>query len=269
MHLRILFHLALLSFAFSFWTSPAKAESWTKTYQLSGMPTLTITADDADIRVSSWARPEIEATIKSRDQHTILGRARIDERQVADSVTIAVRKRRRVVTLFDDGAHQLLVEVHMPVSGHVILKTGDGDIAVSGVEGDLDLHTGDGSQTIRDVAGSLRSMAGDGSVNAKGVFGSVQVTASDGNVDLEASAGSRLDGDWRLQIGDGDLRIALPPSLSANLDAHTANGSIDAALPVMVVGPTERRRLRGVLAKGGHVLAIRVGDGNIDLRQAS
>jgi hypothetical protein len=61
--------------------------------------------------------------------------------------------------------------------------------------------------------------------------------------------------------------VRLPDGLSADIEAHTGDGTISSQLPLMVSGILGRRDLSGKLAGGGPTLQIRTGDGSIRLER--
>ena len=71
----------------------------------------------------------------------------------------------------------------------------------------------------------------------------------------------------RLRSGDGGITLRLPDDLSADLDAHTGDGSIDLDLQVTVSGAITSSTVRGKLGAGGPPLKVQTGDGSIHLRR--
>ena len=82
--------------------------------------------------------------------------------------------------------------------------------------------------------------------------------------------------DWEITTGDGGVTVYLPGGFSAQVDAHTGDGSIRNELQIDGQGievekdsedrDERRRTLRGRLGDGGRNLRIRTGDGSIRLR---
>lgn len=73
---------------------------------------------------------------------------------------------------------------------------------------------------------------------------------------------------WEISTGDGSVSLYLPSDFSADLDAHTGDGSIrnDLTIERSVDEEKSRRSLKARLGAGGKVLRVRTGDGSIRLR---
>jgi hypothetical protein len=82
-------------------------------------------------------------------------------------------------------------------------------------------------------------------------------------VEAEVKDGSRLDGDWRIQTGDGSVHVRVPKSLAADLEAHTGDGHIRFDLPVTTNGGKDEHTSQAKLNGGGPALVVRTGDGSI------
>jgi hypothetical protein len=72
--------------------------------------------------------------------------------------------------------------------------------------------------------------------------------------------------DWSITTGDGGVAVYLPADFSAQIDAHTGDGTIRNELQVTTEGDVSRRNLRGRIGAGGKLLKIRTGDGGIRLK---
>src|SRR5882672_12501141 len=147
---------------------PARADEWSKTFNLTGKPDLRIETSDANIRVSTWDQNTIEARVTT--SHYKIGEdgIRIEERQNGDSVEIDVRYPHNNIVFGFNRSHRVDIEIHMPREGRVNLRTGDGMNEISGFKGEMDLHTSDGSETLDGVDGKLRATTGDGPIRANG-----------------------------------------------------------------------------------------------------
>ena len=150
------------------------------------------------------------------------------------------------------------------LSGRIDLRTGDGSIRASDIAGNLTFDTGDGSITIEGAEGELVLDTGDGSVNVSGKLGAIKLHTGDGSITYRAERGSAMTGPWEITTGDGGVTLYLPPDFSADLDAHTGDGTIRNDLNVEGEGgERQRRTLRGKIGSGGPVLRVRTGDGAI------
>lgn len=258
--------LSLVALAFTLAIRPARAEEWSKTYNISGRPDLRIETSDANIRVTTWDQKTIEAKVITSRYKIGEGGIRVEERQSGDSVEINVHYPHHNFNV-EWGSHRVDIIIQMPREGRVNLRTGDGKIEVAGLKGDMDLHTGDGSINLDSVDGKLRATTGDGHIAANGRFDELELKTGDGHVDVRARNGSSLAGAWRLETGDGSVSLEVPGDLAADVDLHTSDGHIDLDMPVTTEGKIRQNEVHGKLNGGGSPLTIRTGDGSIHLRK--
>lgn len=245
---------------------PAHADEWSKTYSLTGKPDLRIETSDANIRVTTWDQPRIEAKVISARYKIGEGGVRVEERQNGDSVEIGVHYSHHGISI-EWGERRVDIIIQMPREGRVNLRTGDGKIDVAGLKGDMDLHSGDGSENLEAVDGRLHASTGDGHITAQGRFDELDLKTGDGHVEVRAAGGSSLATGWRLETGDGNVSLEVPEGLAADVNLHTSDGHIDLDLPITTEGQISQGEIHGKLNGGGSQLTIRTGDGSIHLRK--
>ncbi len=245
---------------------PAYADEWSKTYNVTGKPDLRIETSDANIRVTTWGQNTIEAKVITSHYKIGEGGIRVEEHQTGDSVQIDVRYPHHDFNI-GWGQHKVDIIVQMPREGRVNLRTGDGKIDIAGLKGDMDLHSGDGSENLEGVDGKLHATTGDGHITANGRFDELELKTGDGHVEVRATQGSTLAAGWRLETGDGNVSLEIPPELSADVSLHTSDGHIDLDMPITTEGKIRENEVHGKLNGGGNSLTIHTGDGSIHLRK--
>ena len=244
----------------------ARADEWSKTFNLTGKPDLRVETSDANIHVYTWDQNSIVAKVTTTRYKIGEGGIRVDDHQNGDSVELEVRFPHHGITI-DWGQHRVDVEIHMPREGRVNLHTGDGKIELASFKGEMELRSGDGSQDIDSVDGKLHATTGDGHIRANGRFDDLELKTGDGRVEARAAAGSSLATSWRLETGDGSVTLDVPENLAANVDLHTGDGHIDLEMPVTTEGKIRENEVHGKLNGGGNLLVIHTGDGSIRLRK--
>jgi hypothetical protein len=247
---------------------PARADEWSKTYNLTGKPFLRVETSDANIRVQTWDQNTIQATVTTVRYKIGGDGIKIVEHQTGDVVQLEVRYPHSHGLTIDWGQRRVDVDIHMPREGKVNLRTSDGKIEIGGFKGEMDLHSGDGSEILDAVDGNLRATTGDGHIRANGRFDELDLKTGDGHVDVRAAAGSSLNASWRLETGDGNVTLEIPGDLAADVDLHTGDGHIDLDMPVTTEGKIREGEVRGKLNGGGNLVTIRTGDGSIHLRKS-
>jgi DUF4097 and DUF4098 domain-containing protein YvlB len=247
---------------------PARADDWSKTYNLTGKPDLRVETSDANIHVFTWDQNTIEAKVTTTRYKIGDDGIRIEEHQTGDVVEIAVRYPHPHGVTIEWGQHRVDIDIHMPREGRVDLRTGDGKIELGHFKGEMQLRSGDGSQELDGVDGKLRAMAGDGHIRANGRFDELDLKTGDGHVDARAMSGSVLSTGWRLESGNGSVTLEVPENLAADLDLHTGDGHIDLDMQITTEGKIREGEVRGKLNGGGNLLVIHTGDGSIRLRKS-
>jgi DUF4097 and DUF4098 domain-containing protein YvlB len=242
----------------------ARAEQWSKTYNISDSPDLRVKTTDANIRVDTWDQKTIEATITSTRYK--FGSGGVQEHQSGDTVEINLRFPHEF-HIGNFTSHRVDIAIHMPRKGRVNLHTGDGKIELADFGGEMELSSGDGSEQIHHVEGRVHASTGDGRIDADGRFDALNLKTGDGRLDVRAAAGSNVSEEWMLHTGDGGVSLELPENLAADLYLHTGDGHIDVSLPMTTEGRIKENDVHGKLNGGGKTISVQTGDGSISLRK--
>lgn len=252
-----IFALALLALV----PLEARADQWNKHWSVGAKPELRIHAGDASVIVTGGEGSGIDATLTTRGVGIGANGVEVTEHQMANFVEIDVRAPN---VHFNFGNHQIRLEVRVPRDMTGDIHTGDGSIELRGLHGSLRANTGDGSIRGNDLDGSLDAQTGDGSVHIQGRFDDLRLHTQDGSVELNADQGSHMHSEWRVQTGDGSVRVRVPRDLSADLELHTGDGSIRLNGPSLsVTGMQSGHDVHGKLNGGGPLLLVHTGDGSI------
>jgi DUF4097 and DUF4098 domain-containing protein YvlB len=246
-------------------TAFARADDWSKTYDLTGKPGLRVEAHDASIRIDSWDQEKIEAHLTTRGWHIGNGGLEIVEHQQGNAVDIELRQPHHTHFSIGIENRRTELEIRMPRSAQVNVHSGDGAVSAKGLEGELDFTTGDGRLEIEDVDGSLHAHTSDGSVHVSGRFDVLELRTSDGRVEVEARPGSQLREAWDVRSSDGSVTLRLPGDLAADVALHTSDGSITTNIPISVEGSFGRHDIHGKMNGGGKLLTVHTSDGSVTL----
>ena len=243
----------------------AWADDWTKTFVVAGRPELRIETDDASVTVRTWDEQRIAVRVTTAGWKIGPGEVEVGQSQAGNRVEITVRSRRRF-PFFSVGMHSIEVDVQAPRQVESNIRTGDGNIDVSGLQGETRLRTGDGHIEADSLGGSLEATTGDGHMRVRGRLDSMNLRTGDGGIDAEVLPGSKMASSWRVESGDGSVTIRLPRDFSTDLDLHTGDGGISVDFPLTTAaGGRSEHDLRARLNAGGATLYIRTGDGSIRL----
>jgi len=265
--------------------APARADEWTKTYQISGHADLHVSTDDGDVIITSADQKEIDARVVTQGFKLSPGDVRVEEGQSGDRVTLQVKMPHFSFSIWGGRSKWVHVELRVPreldldvhtgdgnvtstpISGHIRIDTGDGHITVAGLKGDIHMHSGDGHIEASNLDGALDVDTGDGHVRLDGRFDTLNVRTGDGNIEAKVMDGSKVANSWRMHSGDGHINVWLPADFSADLDAHTGDGHITLDFPVTVSGSLSNSTIRGKLNGGGGMVSISSGDGSIHVQK--
>ena len=246
-------------------SAAARADDWSKTYDLSGKPDLRVEARDANIHIEAWDQNKIEARVTTRGWHIGSGQLEIVESQQGSAVSIELREPHRTHFSVGMESRHTELEIRMPRSAKVNLRSADGNVTTKGLEGEFDFTTGDGRLELEDMDGSLRAHTSDGSVRVSGRFDALELRTSDGRAEVEARPGSQLQSPWEVSSSDGSVNLKVPADLAADVELHTSDGRISTDIPIVVEGSFSSHDLHGKMNGGGNRLTVHTSDGSITL----
>lgn len=172
-----------------------------------------------------------------------LERIQIVEAATADALRIETRLPRGGGFLTRGGEVRYTVKV--PRASHLQVRTTNGGIEVSGVEGRVDAETTNGA------------------IRARGVGGPIEASTTNGGVEVALTRVA--DGGVKLDCTNGGIRLELPSSARATISARVTNGGIDAGGLPLDVTESSRQRLQARLNGGGPSIEIEGTNGGIKI----
>lgn len=262
--------------------------SWSKSYPVTGKPTLNLETSDASVAFSPCAdcheiRIHVEVVGRKLSDY------RLEEGQSGDEVHFLLKERPEIGVHIVWHREQTHVTVETPAQLTLEAKTSDGNVTLSGLQGELGLTTGDGDATLDQVSGDLRIKSGDGhvkitggqgtldartsdgSLNVDGLFHALTLHTSDGTLDVNLREGTKLTEASTIQSSDGSVTVHVPRTFAADLDVHASDGHVDCSLPLTIEhfqsSGDEGHEVRGKLNGGGIPLSIHTSDGNVKIEQ--
>jgi len=245
----------------------ARAEEWRKTYSVSGRSDINVDANDANIRIYTSDRSDVEAVVYTEGWKIGPDDVHINDRQSGNKIELTLRTPRNVHFGFSFHNRTIRIELNVPREADLNLHSGDGNIRVENIRGGLHLDSGDGEVEAHGVEGRLLADTKDGNIRVDGAFTTLDLHTGDGNIEIEVGSGSKMMQAWTLRTGDGNIVLRIPENFSAELDAHSGDGRVTVDLPVTVNGSLKESSVRGRLNAGGQLLELRTGDGNITIRK--
>jgi hypothetical protein len=259
-------------------------------FPVTGAPDLRLATFDGSIVVRSWDRNEVLVDVERQaSDKARAGAIRVSAAQSGNAVTVEVLGPNNPQAALGFGVRpSARLVVSVPAQTNLVARTGDGSITVERVTGRIDLDSGDGSLRGIELSGSVRARTADGSIHFDRVSGafdldsgdggvrltgrlqSVRLHTGDGLVEVRATEGSSMTDDWEIDTGDGSLRVELPASFGAMLDARTGDGAVRVRgfgePPSTGRHRGENRELKLQLGSGGRLLRLRTNSGSISVR---
>jgi DUF4097 and DUF4098 domain-containing protein YvlB len=262
---------------------PAHGDDWSKSYKLTGRPTLRVITNDGHVDLYNSSSSQIDAHVTTNGWPIGDSGVRITESQNGNEVDLQVH----VPTFhfsFGWNNRSVRIELNVPreadldietgdgsvtsqaFRGQLRISTGDGNIEAEGLAGQVRLHSGDGHIQGSGFDGELRADSGDGRIDVSGRFDTLSLESGDGSVTAEAESGSKLANDWSIRSGDGSVTLRLPDGLNADLDAHTGDGHITLEnFSITTTGEISGSTIHGKIGSGGPPLVVHTGDGSIHI----
>lgn len=243
-------------------TALAGSGDWSKDFKISGKAELRVEVDDGRVTLTGSDSKQIEARVIVTGWKMGPDGVQVYDRQNGDRVELDVRVA-RMNHWFNVGERSVRVEIRVPNGLLANVHTRDGSIHAEGVRGDLKLRTGDGRIEALSFDGTLNADTGDGSIRIRGRLDALALRTGDGSIEADVATGSKITSGWDVGTGDGHVTLRLPAGFSAELDAHTNDGKIEAEFPVTTSRASGGNDIRGKLNGGGPTLKVRTGDGAI------
>ena len=204
------------------------------------------------------------------------------------------------------GCSDARFEVSVPATARLVANTWSGSLQVSGVHGDVEAHAQSGDIQIRDAGDNLEVETLSGDISVRGVRGTANIHTLSGDVTLDGARGNveieSVSGDITLNdvvsrqvrthstSGDldfggtivsagryeftthsGELRLALPANVGAQLSLSTFSGEIESAFPITLtpgahgIGSSQAKKLNFSLGQGSARIIAETFSGDVTL----
>jgi hypothetical protein len=133
---------------------------------------------------------------------------------------------------------------------------------------DLTTMARNGGITISDVRGQIRFEGRNGGVHLKRLAGDVSGSTVNGGVQVELT-GTVWDGrQLEVTTRNGGIKVTMPSSYSARIQAESERGSFQSDFPVTAEGNAKPRRLDFSVGAGGPLIHITTTNGRVSFTRA-
>ena len=209
-------------------------------YMVDGTGTLNVDADFGSIRIESWPYDEVDVEIEKRRTGVSEDSARDDFNDVAvdisqreNDVDIQIDRKSR----FGSERVSVDIQVRVPESYSLDLKTSGGDIDIGDLRGDVSARTSGGDVNVGTVTEALlRVHTSGGDVTVKGGGRETKVSTSGGDIEIRDARGTvdattsggditigGTAGEVTVRTSGGDIEI---DRTEGNTEATTSGGDI-------------------------------------------
>lgn len=156
-------------------------------------------------------------------------------------------------------------DVEIRDAGRIDVESLSGDVTIRGVNGESMIHTVSGDITLGAARGDVEIETVSGDVDLLDVVAKqIRIHTTSGDVEF---AGQILpDGRYEYNTHSGEIRLALPADVGAQLSIATFNGGIESDFPITLrAGDHENKRLNFTLGQGTARISAETFSGDVTL----
>jgi Putative adhesin len=253
-------------------TAGAYVERESKSFPVSGVPSVRVKTFDGAITVRGWNQEEVKLLIiksahDEREARGITVRAEQQGREILITADFD-KSYSREITM--NGARvlsnsaQVDIEIYVPRRVNLRALSGDNGMRVEGIEGEVELRTKDGAIVVKDAAGSLRVSTGDGQIEITNFDGEAEAQTGDGPIKL---AGRFTQVVARTE--DGEISLTLAAGTNAIIETNSNHVFNRDQLAVEEAGDGSSGRVRRWrIGSGGGVFKLHTDEGSVELRSS-
>ncbi len=126
----------------------------------------------------------------------------------------------------------------------------------------LSLRSTNGGISISDVEGRIEFRTVNGGVKLANLAGDVSGRTSNGGVDVDLNGATWVGAGLNVETSNGGVRVRIPEQYSARLEVGTINGGFDIDFPLAVQGRVDRE-ISANLGAGGPLIRVRTNNGGL------
>jgi DUF4097 and DUF4098 domain-containing protein YvlB len=262
-------------------TAHAADKTLDRTFTVAPGGTLIVDADSASVRVTGGNSNQVVVHILAKASDEDLAALKLDAYQKGDEVNVSVKREKK--GWFRSWHGDERIEVTVPQRFVINVKTGGGNVELSGTTGSASLNTSGGDISARNITGNVKADTSGGSILMDTIRGDVDGDTSGGDVKLLSidgkMRGNTSGGDVQVSLvgvnrgitastSGGSIRLTLPRSTAGNFEAKTSGGQFTSDMPVTATS-FEEGHVKGTLNGGGPSIDANTSGGDITLRAAN
>ncbi len=171
------------------------------------------------------------------------------------------------------------------IGGAVKVNIITGDVVVRKADNGVDCETVTGKIDLQNITGDAFMETVTGRITVSQVKGSIEATVVTGRIELREVSEARVvysntvtgaviydgninsDGRYTLKTHTGRIEMTLPADSSFDLEANTFSGGIKSDFDIRISGKISKKRISGVVNKGGPLVKLSTFSGSISLKK--
>ena len=214
---------------------------------------------------------EVKAVITGRASSTetakdIADRTKVELKNSDNKITVEIKK--PMLGMYESVSVSL--DAKVPNKTNILfLRTHNGAVTVSNIQGKIDSSTHNGRIKASDVSGETKLKTHNGAVICDEISSDAWMTTHNGSIKTSYAADAPSVCEISLRTYNGSIDLKTPPHISASVDVSTHNGSIKNDLPITVTDKVSKlgnRRFRGKIGEGLGKLELSTHNGSIKIR---
>lgn len=239
---------------------------------------IVIESTNGRIVVEAWDRSDVRVQITREVRASTDEMAKALLRELKADVAVhpgeiriesVFPKKQKVVGFWDligHGVQSMNIHYYLqvPRQASLDLNTSNGAIRVRAVHGRIVVATNNGDVDVAGVRGTLVASTRNGEVRLARIEGATNASTTNGSIAAEMAA---LPDRGRMEMTttNGNIELALPRDLHAELEAETTNGRVNINYRLTTQGTINSKRIRGTIGGGGVRIELQTTNGNIDV----
>ncbi|HEX2079153.1 MAG TPA: M56 family metallopeptidase [Longimicrobium sp.] len=162
--------------------------------------------------------------------------------------------------------------VTVPRGVRVLAGVHQGDLRISGVEGEVDASTGNGAIDVERVRGAVEARSGNGGIRVASLSGPVQAATGNGDLRIEMAEPVR-EGEMEYATSNGTVHLVLPRAFAGTLALRQGAGALRSAFPLAPAAPAgagadEHEAVSRIGNGGGPLLRVAATHGDVILERS-
>jgi len=132
----------------------------------------------------------------------------------------------------------------------------------------VEVRSFNGGIDVSDVNGTLRAETMNGGIHLARMAGEVTGTTTNGGVHVELMGFSWQGRELDLRTTNGGVTVSMPAGYSAHVKAETVNGGVNSEFPLTVTGRLNTRDIDANVGSGGPLIHISTVNGGVNIRRS-